>query len=152
MRDLNAKTRYALLAAIDLAANHPTGKPSKIQEIASRTGAPRNYLVHILLALKRRALVNSSRGAKGGYWLTRPPELISAAQIIGAVERTGHPGTGMRSETPYGRAVSKLWEGLAENRRDFLSRLTLADLLHLAGNMQQLSPGKPAQDPPGHSS
>ena len=50
MQRFDAKSRYAVLAALDLAA-HQTGKPVKLREIAARTGAPANYLVHVLLGL-----------------------------------------------------------------------------------------------------
>ena len=98
MRDFDARTRYALRAALHLAEHYQgAGKPIKIREIAARTDTPPKYLVHILLQLKRRALVNSTRGAKGGYWLLRRPDGPNAA-------RSGSPTT--TPSTGFGTAPS----------------------------------------------
>ncbi len=86
MARVTAKTQYALLAALDLAEHYDGDKPVKLREIAVRTDVPSNYLVHILLSLKSRALVNSIRGPKGGYWLIRPPRSITVAEVVAAVE------------------------------------------------------------------
>ena len=128
MKGFDAKTRYALLASLDLARHSAVGKPAKIREIAARTGIPPKYLVHILLQLKRRALANSTRGAKGGYWLMRPAELISAAEVIGAVG-SDYKQVAPPRQAAYDQAIKRLW-GEAENRwREYLARTTLADLL-----------------------
>ena len=129
MGSLDAKTRYALLAALDLAEHSAEGSPTKVREIAARTSTPEKYLVHILLRLKRRALVNSSRGVHGGYWLVRPPEYISAADVIAAVE--GDAGeSGERAEaTPYDWVIGRLEKEAEDQKRHFLARVTLAEML-----------------------
>ena len=129
MSDPDAKTRYALRAALDL-ARHGTGpgRPIKVRDIALRAGAPPKYLVHILLKLKRRALVNSTRGVKGGYWLMRPPETISVAEIVDAVA-TGKRGTRRPAEVDTDAAVNGVWDGVDRNRRAYLAGISLADLL-----------------------
>ncbi len=127
----DAKTRYALLAALDLAAHYCPGQPVKVREIAARTGVPPKYLVHILLKLKARVLVNSTRGPKGGYYLVRPPEMISAAEIVSAV--AGSEGAESDSgESPYDTAVAELWAEADRRRRRCLAELSLARLLAAA--------------------
>ena len=127
MGALDAKTRYALLAALDLAEHSRPDRPSTIREVASRTGIPPKYLVHILLRLKRRALVNSTRGAKGGYWLLRPAELISMAEVIGAVSSA--PRQAPASAGAHGAAIVRLWTEAERRRQELLARTSLADLL-----------------------
>jgi Rrf2 family protein len=130
MGGFDAKTTYALLAAIDLAERYGAGEPAKVRDIASRTGAPPNYLVHILLALKRAALVGSTRGARGGYWLVRSPDLISAAEVVRAVgdarARRMPPAPG---HAPDERLIRRLAREADERRRAFLASVSLADLL-----------------------
>ena len=134
MKQFDAKSRYALLAALDLAAHYGQGGPAKVQEIAARTGAPAQYLVQILLLLKRAALVASKRGARGGYWLTRPPEMISAAQVLSAVRA----GRGRRSGPPprngHERALGSLWQKAERSRHELLAQTSLAELLAAGGD------------------
>ncbi|MHC4789573.1 MAG: Rrf2 family transcriptional regulator [Planctomycetota bacterium] len=129
MTDLDAKTRYALLAALDLAEHYQPGTCVKVREIAARTGAPAKYLVHILLALKRKALVNSTRGPKGGYWLLRRPGLISAAEVIEAVASGRDGRAGQEADDPYDRAIDLLWAEAERRQRAFLAEVSLADLV-----------------------
>jgi Rrf2 family protein len=127
MKGFDARTRYALLAALDLAEHYEGTTPRKVREIAAATGVPPKYLVHILLGLKRKALVNSTRGAKGGYWLLRRPELISAAEVIGGAEPDGREPAPPANDRE--RAIRELWRQADRRRRGFLAGVTLADLL-----------------------
>jgi Rrf2 family protein len=129
MRGFDAKTRYALSAALDLAEHRQGQKPVKIREIAARTGIPPKYLVHILLQLKRRALVNSTRGARGGYWLVRPPDLVSAAEVINAVATGDRGGPPHAVEARHEGIIGRLYQQADRRRREYLSQTTLAQLL-----------------------
>ena len=83
---ISAKAEYACLAVLALARKNPDDPPVRIREISATHGIPERYLVQILLQLKGAGLVASTRGASGGYQLTRPPESISLAQIITAID------------------------------------------------------------------
>ena len=76
---------YASRALLSLAL-HGAETPTSVRDIAERTGLPQPYLEQILLALKGAGLVRSKRGVGGGYVLARPPEEISLAQIVSAVD------------------------------------------------------------------
>jgi len=129
LRGFGAKVEYALLAALDLAAHHDGDKPSSVSAIAARTAAPRKYLVQILLELKRAALVGSTRGPRGGYWLMRRPALISLAEIVEALE-PGRSERKPRAASDAGReAIKGLEQMLQKNRRQCLSGITLDDFL-----------------------
>jgi Rrf2 family protein len=129
MGSLDAKTRYALLAVLDLAEHSAEGSPAKVREIAQRTHTPEKYLVHILLRLKKRALVNSIRGANGGYWLVRPPELISAGEVIAAAQDGSHRQSERPDEAPYDWVIDRLDEEAEQQRTRFLSNVSLAQML-----------------------
>ena len=69
---LSAKTEYACIAMLELAARYDTGEPIRIRTIADEHDIPSRFLVQILLQLKGAGLVNSTRGASGGYQLVVP--------------------------------------------------------------------------------
>src|ERR687895_108647 len=82
---ISAKADYAVRAALELAAS-PDGQPVKGERLAEAQDIPLQFLEHILLELKHARLVRARRGARGGYWLARPPEEITLANVIRAVE------------------------------------------------------------------
>ena len=69
----SAKTEYACLAVLELARAFDSDEPVRIRSIAEEHGIPSRFLVQILLQLKGAGLVNSTRGAAGGYQLAKPP-------------------------------------------------------------------------------
>jgi Rrf2 family protein len=80
---ISKKGLYALKAMLLLAKNYPQ-RVIRIHEIASGERIPEKFLELILLELKRARLVDSERGAKGGYRLRRSPKQI----FLGAIVRT----------------------------------------------------------------
>ena len=82
---LSQRARYALRALVHL-ASRADGRPAAIAEIAEETAAPRKFLEAILLELKRRHLLVSSRGRFGGYALARPASEITFADVIRALD------------------------------------------------------------------
>ena len=82
---ISAKADYAVRAALELAAS-PDGEPVKGEQLSEAQEIPLQFLEHILLELKHARLVRARRGARGGYWLARPAEEITLADVIRAVE------------------------------------------------------------------
>lgn len=78
---VSKKGLYALEAMMMLARNYPK-RLITIHEIASSERIPEKFLELILLDLKNARLVESERGAKGGYRLRRPPSKIFLGEII----------------------------------------------------------------------
>ena len=81
---ISAKADYAVRAAVEMAA--AGDEPVKGEEMAEAQDIPLQFLEHILLELKHARLVRARRGARGGYWLAKPPEEITLASVIRAVE------------------------------------------------------------------
>lgn len=128
---VSAKVDYALRAGAELAAS-ANGRPQKGDRIAKAQGIPLKFLENILLDLKHAGLVQSQRGVEGGYWLARPAEEISLADVIRAVEG---PIANVRGERPeqveYAGAAEHLrevWIAVRGNLRAVLETVTLADL------------------------
>src|SRR5215467_13710965 len=88
---VSAKAEYACIAMFELAANHGTPQPVRVKAIADAHGIPLRFLVQILLQLKAAGLVMSTRGASGGYHLTRRPEQISLADVIHVIDPPASP-------------------------------------------------------------
>ena len=89
---ISAKAEYACVAMLELAANYGEPQPLPIKAIAEAQSIPQNFLVQILLQLKTAQLVVSVRGASGGYQLARPPEEITLADVINAIDDRARRG------------------------------------------------------------
>lgn len=133
---ITAKVDYAVRAGIELARAHPVdgSKPTPLtrQAIADAQEIPAKFLEHILADLKRSRLVSSVRGADGGYWLSRPPEQITMADIIRAAEGPLADVRGVRPDSlDYPESLEVLqraWIAVRSNLRSVLENVTLADL------------------------
>ena len=90
-----AKTEYACIAILDLAARYGSAEPVCVREIADAHGIPSHFLVQILLQLKGAGLVTSTRGAAGGYRLSHSPDEITLARVMAAVDPLVGGGGGM---------------------------------------------------------
>jgi Rrf2 family protein len=128
---VSAKVDYAVRAGAELAAAEGQG-PVKGDLIARAQGIPLKFLENILLDLKHAGIVQSQRGAEGGYWLAKAADDVSVADIIRAVEG---PIANVRGERPeqveYSGAAQHLrdvWIAVRGNLRAVLETVTLADL------------------------
>jgi Rrf2 family protein len=133
---ISAKTEYACIAMLDLAAQSHLHEPVRIRKIAERHGVPPRFLVQILLQLKEAGLVASVRGAAGGYHLLRRPEEISLGQIMDVVESDAagsarKPGASLPG-SPLAKVLLQAWHDADTLRRDLLGRITLAQLVRQA--------------------
>ena len=127
---VSAKADYALRAAVELAA---AGEgPLKGERIAQAQQIPSNFLENILVDLRNAGLVASRRGADGGYWLARPAEEISLADVIRAVDGPLANVRGIRSEqveyTGTAERLRDVWVAVRASLRSVLENVTLADL------------------------
>src|SRR6266550_7619430 len=82
---ISAKVDYALRAVVELAAAG-SDQPVKGERLAQAQEIPLKFLENILVELRHAGIVRSQRGVEGGYWLARPAEEISLAEVIRAVE------------------------------------------------------------------
>jgi Rrf2 family protein len=127
---ISAKADYAVRAAVEMAAAGED--PVKGERIAEAQDIPLQFLEHILLELKHARLVRAKRGAHGGYWLDRPPEEITLANVIRAVEG---PLANIQDQAPEqtkypGNAepLSEVWIAVRASLRRVLEHVTIADL------------------------
>jgi len=116
---------------------HGEGRPLALRDIASREHISLAYLEQLFVKLRRGKIVRSVRGPGGGYVLARPAEQIQVDEIIDSVEESLVPVSCMDAQ---GRCVCDdvcvshgVWQGLGQRVREFLSSITLADLVKDAG-------------------
>jgi Rrf2 family protein len=127
---ISAKADYAVRAAVELAS--AGDEPVKGEKLAESQEIPLQFLEHILLELKHARIVRARRGARGGYWLAKPPQDITLADVIRAVEgplaniqdlapeQTKYPGNAA--------PLRDVWIAVRASLRRVLEQVTLADL------------------------
>jgi Rrf2 family protein len=126
---ISAKSEYACLAMLALARLGPDDPPVRIREISEAHGIPERYLVQILLQLKGAGLVTSTRGASGGYRLTRPASSISLGEVLTAIE--GPEAPPREALRPAARALAAVWQLVRAAEREVLDKTSIAQLAEL---------------------
>ena len=129
---VSAKTDYALRAAVELAAAEESGAPVKGERLATSQSIPLRFLENILLQLRHAGIVESRRGAEGGYRLARPAAEITLADVIRAIDGPLAGVSGHRPETLdfQGRSepLRDVWVAVRASLRSVLEHVTLADV------------------------
>src|SRR5215203_999868 len=82
---VSTRGEYGVRAMVALAKNYGEG-PLSIAAIARESSVPYAYLEQLIVPLRRAGLVESKRGAQGGYQLTRPPSDIRVGEIYRVME------------------------------------------------------------------
>ncbi|MGD8998958.1 MAG: Fe-S cluster assembly transcriptional regulator IscR [Granulosicoccaceae bacterium] len=128
---LTTKGRYAVTAMLDLAL-HFTDGPITLADISKRQGISLSYLEQLFSRLRKKGLVVSTRGPGGGYKLSREASEIVVADVITAIDekvdatRCGGLAN-CQDDNPC--LTHELWTDLSQRIYDFLSGITLADLV-----------------------
>jgi Rrf2 family protein len=129
---VSAKTDYALRAAVELAAAAPDGMPVKGERLATSQSIPLRFLENILLQLRHAGIVESRRGADGGYRLARAPEEINLADVIRAIDGPLAGVSGTRPESLQFGGVAEpmrdVWIAVRASLRSVLEQISLADV------------------------
>jgi Rrf2 family protein len=138
---LTTKGHYSVKALLDLALQ-PKAQPTSVRAIAQRQDLPAPYLEKLLIELRRAGLVESVRGAQGGYRLARPAAQISLGQILEAVGETVQPLARHSPEDSPEAAQAEdwvtltLWRQLHQKMREALYSITLEELYYDARSWQ----------------
>jgi Rrf2 family protein len=129
---VSARADYAVRALVELAAGD--SRSVNRAHLAASQHIPLKFLSNILQQLKTAGLVNTHLGSEGGYWLARPAEQITLADVIRAVDG---PLANVRGEPPesvtYPGAAEPLrdvWIAVRASLRSVLEHVTLADVAH----------------------
>ncbi|MBI1942808.1 MAG: Fe-S cluster assembly transcriptional regulator IscR [Betaproteobacteria bacterium] len=128
---LTTKGRFAVTAMVDLSMRQTRG-PVTLAAISERQHISLSYLEQLFGKLRRAKLVNSVRGPGGGYCLAKPTGNITVADIIIAVDEPmdATQCAGKENCNDDKRCVTHdLWATLNEKMNDYLSSVSLADVV-----------------------
>lgn len=128
----STRTTYGVRAMLALARGYGRGT-CQLREIAERENLPANYLEQLMVPLRKAGFVLATRGAGGGYTLSRAPEAINLAELVETLEGPltlvetgedkgccGHPAS---------CALCDLWGQASQALLDVLREQTLASML-----------------------
>ena len=147
------KAEYGVRLLVELGRQQEAGHPVSLKAIAEAEGLPLAYLERIVALLKKAAIVESTRGAHGGYRLARDPEELTMDEVIVALEGGVTPMTcfgddshGARvlcsheADHGHGCATKLLWMRVQGGVMDSLARTTLAELVRFSAREPVLTP------------
>ena len=149
------KAEYGVRLLIEL-GRQPGHQPVSLKSIADTENLPLAYLERIVALLKKANLVESTRGAHGGYQLSRAPEDIAMNEVVLALEGTVAPMNCFVEEEGDGRvlcshhddsgrgcATKLLWTRVQANVLKTLADTTLAELVEF--QTRQVTPPRVIQ-------
>lgn len=133
---ISTKGRYGLTIMMALGRNDGKG-PLSLKSIALEHGLSEHYLEQLIAPLRNAGLVNSIRGAYGGYVLAKSSKEITAADIIRVLEGPIRPVEVMDDDDP---AKRELWLKIRDAVKDVLEGTSLDDLIHFDHDQQVQDP------------
>lgn len=137
---ISSKGRYGLASIICVAQMGQSGEPVTIISIADRLGISKIYLEQVFSLLKRSGLVTSTKGAQGGYRLTKALDEISAFDILEATEGSIFEKTEASVEEKaqgIEKAMNNLvWDSIDEQLAKHLKAVSLKELAEEATKNQ----------------
>ena len=143
MMKLSTKGRYGARLMLDLALHY--GKaPVLLKDVAKRQEISEKYLGHLIPPLKAAGLLNSTRGAHGGYTLARPPRNITLREVVRAVEGELVVSECLASPKVCHRVkfcvTRDIWSQMSEKMTEVLESSTLQDMINRQRQKQKLQP------------
>jgi len=135
---ISKRSQYALRAMVHLASISNRNKPCSVKEISQKENISFDYLEKIIAQLEKKGLVKAKRGVRGGYFLSRSPDKISAGEIIKILEGTVAPVECVAHEKKYRYQCPRkkncktinVWNRVYQNLASTLNSITLADLVN----------------------
>jgi Rrf2 family protein len=128
---VSTKAQYGMRALIEVAVGGD--RPTSLKTVADRQGLSHQYLEQIFAVLRRAGIVESIRGARGGYRLARRPDQLSALEVVELLEGTVSPVQCIDDEASCGRtgacSTEPLWREVDAAVRTVLGGTSLADLM-----------------------
>lgn len=129
---LSTRGRYSARLMLQLAIHYGKG-PILLKDIAQKEEISEKYLGHLIPILKTAGLINSTRGAHGGYTLSRPPEKIKLSEVVRAVEGTMVPVECVNNPKVCNRisicVTREIWQEMGKTMYATLERITLAEMV-----------------------
>ncbi|MFK7974017.1 MAG: Rrf2 family transcriptional regulator [Rickettsiaceae bacterium] len=129
---LTTKSRYAVMAMIEVAANN-NGSPMKLADISTNQKVPLNYLEQIFIKLKKANLVTAIKGPGGVYKLVASSSKITIEAIIDAVDENLKMTRCSKDKNCRTNGVNcqthDLWKGLSKQIRSYFASISIDDVI-----------------------
>ncbi len=131
----STRGEYGVRLMVELARHYGTG-PVSLAEVAEHEALPRPYLEQLVVSLREAGLVTSTRGARGGYQLSREPADIRMGEVVRTLEgpitpmicASEDPSESGQCERTAFCNVNLLWVKVRDAITQALDSMTLADL------------------------
>ena len=127
--NISKKAEYAIRAVITI-ARHTNNNPLQISEISKKESIPIKFLEQILLILKNNGILNSKRGANGGYLLAKSKDDISIGMILDIIDGPFDP-VGIHSSNHLSAGLEKCFGQMIEIVNGHLNQFTIKDILEI---------------------
>ena len=141
---LSTKSRYAVTSLLDVAMYSDQG-PVSLADISRRQGVSLSYLEQLFAKMRRHDLVNSTRGPGGGYLLSRKPEEIDISTIVLSVDEQLKVVNkdALSNGVDFEPCLTEiLWDELSDEITEYLSGISLAEMMQQEEVIDQLTPSK----------
>lgn len=131
---LSTKGRYGLKAMFELALHFGEG-PIPLRDIAENQNISEHYLEQLIATLRKDGLVNSVRGAQGGYFLASDPKAITVGNVIRSLEGSIAPSECVLEGEPIDchkgeYCVTRgIWKKIRDSINDVIDTVTLEDMV-----------------------
>ena len=127
---ISTKVECGIMVLIDICV-HSSGESVTVANIAARQDLSAKYLEQIVPLLKSARIIRSVKGARGGYYLAKPPKEITMQQVIDALDSSVLSTAEFESIAPsdVSQSISDcVWKRMSDSLRSIAENITLADL------------------------
>lgn len=131
---VSRRATYGIMAAVDLAMNSKEA-PIQARVIARRQAIPIKFLEHVLHSMKTAGIIDSHRGAQGGYRLLKEPSALSVADVLevldGPVLHRALPSDSLadRDRPTQELLLGHVWDQVAQAEHNVLQKITIEELV-----------------------
>lgn len=130
---LSTRGRYGLKAVFELALHYGDG-PIPLRDVASRQNLSESYLEQLFLSLRKDKIIESVRGAQGGYMLTKSPKEITVGEVLRCLEGNMSPAVCLEEEgvtcSQEEECITKyVWSEIKKSIDQVIDSITLQDMV-----------------------
>ena len=126
---LSVRSIYGVRFMLGLAQNINNG-PMQLSSLSKTKNISEKYLSQIVIPLRHANLITSTRGAKGGYILSKPPEKITVKEIVECLEGDLNI-VDIQEHKNEDYSIELVWKDLNNNIQETLGKYTLLDLINI---------------------
>jgi Rrf2 family protein len=136
---ISSKVEYAIVSLLEMASQYNDNKPVQIRQIAEKHQIPERYLEQVFALLRRAGIIQSQRGSKGGYLLTRSPWQITLFDILTCLEDAKLSKQTPSACSPNRSIIYEIWQEAQKSTSEVFQRYTLRDLCEQLEQRQQIN-------------